>query len=394
LSAFQWVAYVKRPVRRVVSLAVVLAAALLTIAWRPGAQTVGGRVVGQVTNGSPDAEVPDGLVITLHVFSGMEEIEAYTTTLTVDSAFRFDDVAFDEEQTLVARTLHDGVTYVSEFVTPELGQQELQLPITIYETTEDPASIAIAQLHIFVNRIGEQLEVGQYCLISNTSDRTYVGAVTSAPEQRTTWSVALPEGAENLRFDGADPGGRFVALDDGFADTRPLLPGSASVEASFTYDLPYSQGLQFEQVFDVSVNSAVMVLPEGDLALQGAQLSAGETLDTQMGPALSYTAGPLDRGQPLAFTIVPRPSDVSAAQPVERSSGLAVGIAALAAAGVATYWMWRPPAPGPAPAQLRSQLQAIAALDRDYEAGLVAENQYRKKRRSLKRQLNDQLSGN
>jgi hypothetical protein len=71
-----------------------------------------------------------------------------------------------------------------------------------------------------------------------------------------------------------------------------------------------------------------------------------------------------------------------------------VGIAALAAAGVATYWMWRPPAPGPAPAQLRSQLQAIAALDRDYEAGLVAENQYRKKRRSLKRQLNDQLSGN
>jgi hypothetical protein len=71
-----------------------------------------------------------------------------------------------------------------------------------------------------------------------------------------------------------------------------------------------------------------------------------------------------------------------------------VGIAALAAAGVAAYWMWRPPAPGPAPSQLRSQLQAIAALDRDYEAGVVAENQYRKKRRSLKRQLSDQLSGN
>jgi hypothetical protein len=172
------------------------------------------------------------------------------------------------------------------------------------------------------------------------------------------------------------------------------LPGTASVEASFTFDLPFSEGLQLEQVFDLPVNSAVMVLPEGDLALNGAQLSAGEKLETEVGPALSYLAGPLNSGEPLAFEIVSRSSGVSATRPVERSSGLAVGIAGLAAAGAAAYWMWRPPAPGPVPAHVRSQVEAIAALDRDYEAGLIAETQYRKKRSTLKRRLSDRLSSN
>jgi hypothetical protein len=70
-----------------------------------------------------------------------------------------------------------------------------------------------------------------------------------------------------------------------------------------------------------------------------------------------------------------------------------VGIAALAAAGVTAYWMWHSPAPGPVPMQVRSQVEAIAALDRAYEAGLIEETQYRKKRSSLKRRLSDQLSG-
>jgi hypothetical protein len=166
------------------------------------------------------------------------------------------------------------------------------------------------------------------------------------------------------------------------------------VEASFTYDLPYREGLRLDQVFDLPVNSVVMVLPEGDLAVSGSQLSAGERLETQEGPALSYLAGPLDRGEPLAFAVIPRPPDSSATRPTERSNGLAVGIAALAVAGAASYWLWRPPAPGPVPAHLRSQVEAIAALDQDYEAGLIAETPYRKKRSALKQRLSDRLSGN
>ncbi|MGD2176634.1 MAG: hypothetical protein PVG71_02315, partial [Anaerolineae bacterium] len=106
MKAFQPTTPVRHWVGRVVSPAILLTAALLTIAWRAGAQTVDGPVVGQVTNGSSDADVPDGLVVTLHTFAGMEEVGTYSTTVSADNAFRFSGVPFDEGQTLVARTVH------------------------------------------------------------------------------------------------------------------------------------------------------------------------------------------------------------------------------------------------------------------------------------------------
>jgi hypothetical protein len=374
------------------ALIVFVAAALLTIGRQAAAQAADGTVTGEITNGTSGAEVPTGIVVTLHVFSGMEEQDTYTTTLTVGNSYRFAGVAFEEGQTLVARTVHDGLTYVSEFATTQPDQLEVQLPITIYETTDEPDSVAIEQLHIFANRMGEQIQVGQYCLISNSSDRTYMGQVKPGSDERTTWSVVLPDGTQNLRFEGGELGGRFIALDDGFADTRPVLPGTTSIEASFTYDLPYSDGLSLEQVFDIPVNAAVVVLPEGDLALRGAQLSAEEMLETQMGPALSYTAGPLRPGETLAFAIVPQASVSPATQRTQPSNGLVVGIASLAVAGMAVYWMWRPPAPGSVPSELRAEVEAIAALDRDYEAGAVEEGRYRQRRKALKQRLSARLS--
>jgi hypothetical protein len=141
------------------------------------------------------------------------------------------------------------------------------------------------------------------------------------------------------------------------------------------------------------VNAAVVVLPEENVALQGAQLSAEEMLDTQMGRALSYTAGPLGAGEPLAFTIVTRASASPGTPSTQSSNGLTAGIASLAVAGLAVFWIWRSPDPGPMPTQLRAQVEAIAALDQDYEAGLVGEDQYRQKREALKQQLSARLLG-
>ena len=141
------------------------------------------------------------------------------------------------------------------------------------------------------------------------------------------------------------------------------------------------------------VSAVVLVLTEGDLALEGADLSPEEQLDTQMGPASSYEAGPLGSGEPLAFQVVSRAAGPPVAQPAESSNGLGLGIAAGAAAAVAVYLMWRPPAPSPMPQDVRAQVKAIAVLDREFESGLITEAQYRQKRASLKRHLIDELAG-
>ena len=376
------------------ALASLLVGALLTIAWGIPVQTNAALVMGRVTNGTIGADVPTDLGITLHVFAGMEESVSYTATVSSDNTFRFDDIVVKEGQTLVARTLHQGVTYVSEFATVASEQQEIQLPITIYEVTDDPADVAMVQLHLFVSRIGEQLQIGQFCLIGNAGDRTFAGRAIAGVDQMVTWQTRLPEGATALTFDGAELGGRYVAVEGGFADTRALLPGEASVEASYAFDLPYGEGVSLEQSFNVPVDAIVLVLLNGDLVLEGVGLSQEEQLDTQMGPAASYTAGPLASGEPLAFRVVSRPAGAPASGGRSVSSnGLALGVGAIAGAGVAVYWMWRPRTPGPVPQEARSQVRAIADLDREFESGLLPEAQYRQRRASLKDRLIAQLVG-
>lgn len=391
-------------VLRFTVVALFLFAALLTMAWAPHPQTGSVSITGQVTNGTPDGAVPEDLAVTLHIFAEMEERDVYTTTLGTDTTFRFEDVALSEGDTLVTRALYDGVMYTSAFTsaTSTADKQEIALPITIYETTDDPGEVLISQLHVFVNQVGDRLQIGQYCLISNTGDRAYRGTVDPQTGERMTLAFELPAGGENLSFDDAGSE-RYVTRENGFADTRPVLPGDSTVEISFNYEIPYQEGMEVQQAFDVPVRAGVLVLPEGDIELVGEGISSEGTIDTQMGPALSYTAGPLAADESLTFNVVSQPtisqgstgSDqrTSRGAGSGRARGIAVGLAALAAAGVAAYLMWRSPGQRTVPAQVRSQVEAIAVLDADFEAGRVSEEDYRKKRRSLKREVREQLAG-
>lgn len=385
---------------RVATLLVLLLLAGLFIPWTAPTEAQGGTVTGTVVNGTPDGTIPNDLTITLHVFSGMDETATYTTTVTPEPAFRFEGISFTEGDTLVARAVYRGVTYVSEFTTIEEDQQEVSLPLTIYQTTEDPANVAISQLHLFVNRVGQQIQVGTYAVMGNTGNATYIGSEDAStegqPSARTTWSAKLPGDADNLQFETGELGARFVALEDGFADTRAIPPGGASVETSFTYEIPFREGVEIEQSFDVPVRAAVLVLPEGDWALEGPEISSQGTLDTQMGAALSYTTGPLGAGQPLAFTIAPRTAATGAGSDGAQagsSGNVVLGIAVLVAAGVAVILMWRSPSPGPVPAEVKDQIHAIASLDREFEKGRLPEQSYRERRKSLKEQVRRALSG-
>lgn len=372
---------------------------LLATAWAPPQQQGEIAVLGQVTNGTPGETVPADLAVTLSVFTGMEAGETYSTTLAADGSFRFDLPAPEGEANLLAQVLYQGVTYVSEFGALEPGQTEVALPVSVYETTEDPSTVLVTQLHVFLVVAGGQLQVSEYLLLSNTGERTYVGTLDPATGERTTLTFALPDGVESLSFDGPGLGTRFVEQEGGFADTWPIPPGTATTEIFTVYELPYREGLLLERAFDVPVASVVLVLPDVGVSLEGEALTPEGAIDTQMGLALSYTAGPLAAGQPLAFTFAGQPQAVMPSAPGSDSpptdtapvrnalQEVGIGLVALSVAGVAVYLMWRGPTPGAPPAQVRPLLEDIAALDADFEAGRMAEKTYRQKRRALKQQI-------
>jgi hypothetical protein len=103
-----------------------------------------------------------------------------------------------------------------------------------------------------------------------------------------------------------------------------------------------------------------------------------------MGVALSYTAGPLAAGQPLAFNLV---DDETAAWNGGGWKEIALGLFVLAAAAGGAFWMWRSPVVPALPAEADALVEAIAALDADLEAGQVEEDVHRRRRKALKRQI-------
>jgi hypothetical protein len=380
-------------------LALFSALALLLTAWSYAPQGAAVTVSGQVTNGTPGGDVPAGLPVTLEVIAGDSATAVYTTTLSADGVFRFDGLPLAAGDSVAARVVYQDVPYTSAPVTLAAGQGEVALPITIYETTEDPATVEITQVHVFMVGAGDVFQVGEYYLIGNRGERTYVGALDAPSGRRTTLRFTVPAQAGELSFDGPGLGERFVELADGFADTEPIPPGAATVEVLFRYTLPYQEGLLIERTFGAPVASAVLLVVDAEMGLAGPQLTPAGPLETQMGTALSYTAGPLSAGEPLAFTLArqeataPVGSTGTTSAPT-RDTGreLFVGLLVLAAALVTVYGLLLSPAAAP-PREVRPLVRAIARLDADFEAGRIVEGEYRRQREALKQQVRRTLSG-
>jgi hypothetical protein len=145
-----------------------------------------------------------------------------------------------------------------------------------------------------------------------------------------------------------------------------------------------------ERSFDAPVASVVLAPMGEGLTLEGEGLTLLDARDTEGWPPLSYTAGPLAAGERLTFVLARRPEVRSGAAEGGRGTGAAeaaVGLAALAMAVAATTLLWRSPSPGPLPAQARPLVEAIAALDRDFEAGGMPEKVYCQERESLRQRL-------
>jgi hypothetical protein len=255
-----------------------------------------------------------------------------------------------------------------------------------------PPEIEVTQLHIFVSGMGERVQVTEYYLISNLGDEVFEGVEDPNTGVPVTLSFTLPSGAEALSFDGPGLGERFVELESGFADTEPIAPGTATVGVLFSYQLPYQEGMSIDRAFSAPVESVVMLSADPGVAIEGNGVRDTGTLETELGPAQSYAAGPLARSETLKLTLVAgavqSPAEPAAVPQVRnRSRETLIGLVTLAAALPIAFLLLRPgTAPGPPTARVRALVDKIAVLDAEFEAGRVSEKEYRRRRRDLKRE--------
>lgn len=287
-------------------------------------------------------------------------------------------------------------------------------PLALAAQEQAQADITVDQLHIFLVPTGESVRVSEYYLLGNSGDSTYTGGAQDRdPEGHPAVTVVfpLPEAASNVHLDQVGDYDRYLLLENAIADTQPISPGVATVEARFAYDLPLGATPTFTHTVPLPVQSAVILVVGDAWELQGPILMPMGAMEAGGQRAQAYTLGPLEAGDTIAFSVVATAASTEAGAvagtevvPVvnRRGSGtlgvvwgvLAVAVAAIAAVGL---WRARPPAgkrpqgvppqgvpPQGVPEAVQRLVGEIAELDRRFDAGEVDEAMYRAARDARK----------
>lgn len=351
-----------------------------------------GVVEGLITNGTEGASTPDALSVMLFVMNPAGE-EVFTGLgETADGVFRFEDVPIEVNNAYFASVVYNDVTFVATLNLTEEKvptEPELELPLTVYEVTNDPSVIEIdLLLNQAAVRNASLLDNLLVVRFYNSSDRVYREAEPMADGRFASVGVRLPAGATPV---GLDPSRYFWDQENGrVVDTLAVIPDTEHiVHASYT--VPMSDRIVYEYQVDYPVsNQPELMLRPGEFIVDSPQFQSQGVLQFTGGQFEDYLAQPLETGGTVKFELVRlTPQGDTAAVPSNQSVlgvGLMIaGVVLLGGAG-GIYLLQRRSGPS-----AESLIAQIAELDLQHQDGQMDEDAYQRLRERLKQQLADTL---
>jgi hypothetical protein len=263
-------------------------------------------LMGGTVSGFSSIGVPAGLNATLWLYTtGGQEIQHLITPIESDGRFEFVNVPADNSAIYLVTVDYKDVTYESNYVQFDGTLFQYNIPVTVYDSTSDLNSLTITQAHLqFDFSTADQVQVMALYIISNPGTTSVI-----VPSDGTTIPfIQIPEGAASVQYQLAQSSSPLMMAANGFA----ILPGTDKQYGIIsTYNLPYTNRMDFSQSFILPVSSATIIVPEGvkvhsdQLKDGGTQASTGTTSATYH----LYQSGSLATGSTLSMTISGMPGD-------------------------------------------------------------------------------------
>lgn len=366
-----------------------------------------GVISGTVTNKTTGQPVP-GLDVELGIFDEATQLETRTATTDAAGLYRFAELPTDATLAYAVRTAYPAdVPYSSDFVSFEAGKTGLDLPLSVYETTTDPAGIRAERIHYIVEFSGGFAVIAELMVFSLDGDRAYAG------DGNHVLRFSLPAGAQDLAVNEGELGGRFVQIDGGFVDRLALPPGQNVRQVLFRYALPYT-GTSLDLVRSLPYPAANVnaLISDVGQTVSSSELAEQGKRTAESGSYYNLVATGVPANQEIRISMTGLPSATGGGVDMTATSGAATtggvgglnkwiiaGLMALAAAAAA-FLVAVPilraqgnqvlTARGQSDASTSDALiDAMAELDLSYEAGEIPESAYRDQRLRLKARLRD-----
>jgi mono/diheme cytochrome c family protein len=359
-----------------------------------------GTISGTITNGTEGGTLPEGTLIEVHVFNdNLEEIDVLETTLEGDS-FAFEDTPIDPANTYVALMTHNERRFISE-PTPGWGVNEstLNLPILIYEVTDDESVLSINTIAVQVTQMEDSLQVLQIVTYDNSSDRLYSQSENIAPEGEeplfASVTVSLPPGSIVGGFD-SNPRYQIDAETFTVTDTQPVLPGAGHT-VQLAYFIPFERDAIIEHPLDYDMNGLFRLLARpatmevtGDAIQAFGEVPIRDIIYAEYGGEYTLAKGDtlryeLERGR--------EPRVAGEAGGIGNVGTLPIvlfvlsGASALTALGLFVYGRVQGDPKKKLDREIDELASQIAKLDNAHDSGSINHDVYQRQRAELKEKL-------
>jgi hypothetical protein len=319
----------------------------------------------------------------------VEEFLVREAPVTADGAYLFDDLPFNDAGYVVS-TVYEGVEFTNGVLIEPGTPATVDLPLTIYENTTDPAALVVDTYSFAIEEGSGTLEVLEVLQVRNRTERVYVTEEPVIGGRRGTFRFRLPPDAFNIQLQGGRIGGRYVQGEgSSIYDTALIPPSAEPVTLTLSYSLPFEGSRDIALPTDYGVGQ-VVVLAADDLPIRGEGFSnegpqqVGQALYTQ------YRATSISAGETILFRV----GNAGLAN-VTPSAILGVALVIVVIAAVAYGLVYGPRSAAGLDEELDEDaavlVAQIAALDAAFTEGDLDRFSYEAQRADLKARLADAL---
>ncbi len=357
------------------------------------------RIQGRVSNGTQGGVLPPDLEVLLMSIdlSTNQIIEQETTTVDEDGIFLFDNL-------ISGLGLSYRVVVNADNYTPSVDMANVEnwqnLRVNIYDDTQSLDGITLSSYVLMVPTIDARTrQVGILTVINvnNVGDRIWI---PNLDDPNLTGldllRFNLPDGFSDLSIESELPAGSILEIDTGFAMTNPIPPGEAAILLS--YIIPYTgDGFDFDLKLPYGADEVRMLLPDegGEISAEGLGSAASIVVAESVFNSVEGKNFAADEVVEARFSGLPQPTLLQSLSEFFEGRTYViviiwvVGIALLGILGYALYSSRKG-------ADLSSDdddevasrvdvLAEIAALDDEFEANNIDEDEYNDQRDELKR---------
>ncbi len=364
-----------------------------------------GVIEGTLVNATSGEKVANQ-ELTLKTYLNNAELLADTTATDAEGSFVFSGLATTSDYLYGITLTYQEAEYNTAAIVFNAGETTKSVEVTVYDSTSSDEAIEVEQSHTIIYVDKDGLLIKEYYLFTNYSDLTYIGIKPNADsETRQTLKFYLPDGASEFQIGGDLMSCCILSSEDGFVDSMPVFPGAR--EINYSYKVGYESGeYMMSRRVDYNVINYNLLVQGGGVLVASDQLTQEESLDMAGNIYSFFSGGSLGAGEVVEAAIsgLPEVSNQNAA------TWVTVAVAIMTLGAVSGYLWWkrrslRPirqeailhpqgglPQPKTFDRKRQRLLRELAQLDDDFEAGRIAEDNYRHQRQAVKARLIELVS--